>query len=773
MLPFTVDPQGETLEGRMRRRRMLQTALMICLMLLLLDSGPNNQQLRGGKGKGLHTETEPHTPPKVDESLVAELNAFYDALPPQDHYYAYNATGYYRGAWDSVATPPPESSGRRAADAAGLKLQSKGGRAALQLHMQSLAGVEAVSAIWGYLRFFDGLMSTPRDVLVAVQGVVFHQTGRLRLNAVEHPKATQNILLPVTAGGGGIHGNASASAIGGDGSGDASDGGPAADPGRRLLYELPATTIGTTTSLISPDLGADEAAWAMALDEYQEARRDGRGTIGVLADMAARRLYETAWGWGDTNSYPAEHEASWGGISGARRLEGVATTLGEAADGHDHVGADAGHAPGNGTASTIAAHKGIKIAMPTGYMGSSAATAAMTSRAGADCKMVITGDMWPRIARPDDEGLDAAAADAMRRAAATKLMLSARSKPCEVDFNLTVSMRRVDWKKASAKATNYSITMTLAAVLQIFALVRQLQYTNTQAAAARMSLVCIAMQGLMDALLCILHLLVCVTQQPLFAAFASVAFFKLITFCIFEMRYMVVIFQARQDQDSFRGGWVEIRRRLAALHARFYGVLMALLVFIYLLNIFAPAAVPFALLLGHSFWVPQIVSNVRRESRAPLCRTYLFTMSCTRLLLPLYLYGCPASMTMLFEARDASGEDGEGDNMVNATNLGFCVTLVLWVGAQTLMLLLQEKYGPTFFVPAFMLPPKYDYRKPIPEENFNEDGQATCVICICELNNLDNTMVAPCQHAFHADCLTRWMEERQECPVCRAPLPPP
>ena len=33
-------------------------------------------------------------------------------------------------------------------------------------------------------------------------------------------------------------------------------------------------------------------------------------------------------------------------------------------------------------------------------------------------------------------------------------------------------------------------------------------------------------------------------------------------------------------------------------------------------------------------------------------------------------------------------------------------------------------------------------------------------------------MNTPCNHKFHEECLTQWMEVKLECPTCRAALPP-
>lgn len=57
------------------------------------------------------------------------------------------------------------------------------------------------------------------------------------------------------------------------------------------------------------------------------------------------------------------------------------------------------------------------------------------------------------------------------------------------------------------------------------------------------------------------------------------------------------------------------------------------------------------------------------------------------------------------------------------------------------------------------------------------DCTVDCTICMCEVelppNHPPDYMVCPCDHLFHAECLRRWMDVKQECPTCRAPLPAP
>lgn len=48
-----------------------------------------------------------------------------------------------------------------------------------------------------------------------------------------------------------------------------------------------------------------------------------------------------------------------------------------------------------------------------------------------------------------------------------------------------------------------------------------------------------------------------------------------------------------------------------------------------------------------------------------------------------------------------------------------------------------------------------------------------CVICYNDIDIGDRMeyMIAPCNHIFHRECLTQWMDVKMECPVCRTNLP--
>mmetsp|Transcript_33515 Transcript_33515/g.107025 ORF Transcript_33515/g.107025 Transcript_33515/m.107025 type:complete len:920 (+) Transcript_33515:70-2829(+) len=277
---------------------------------------------------------------------------------------------------------------------------------------------------------------------------------------------------------------------------------------------------------------------------------------------------------------------------------------------------------------------------------------------------------------------------------------------CGVDgARVSATANRVDWDLAKRAALGYSLLMTSTCVVQIGLLFRQLHFSRTQAVAARVSLLCVAAQSLIDAVLCVANLLLCAVVQILFAAFAAVAFFELIIFCVVEMRYVVVVFQAHDPQRF----WMQAstRRQLAVLHAQFYFALFASLCAVYA----ARDDVRPVVLAAYAFWIPQIVRNARNEHSEPFHDAYLYGMAATRLVPPLYVYAYPYSLVSVIVKN-------------NKLRPGFCVLLVLFQAAQVAFLKAQQKLGPRFFVPRCFLPARYDYRRPLPPVTAAQGGGA-------------------------------------------------
>ena len=95
-------------------------------------------------------------------------------------------------------------------------------------------------------------------------------------------------------------------------------------------------------------------------------------------------------------------------------------------------------------------------------------------------------------------------------------------------------------------------------------------------------------------------------------------------------------------------------------------------------------------LLGYSFWIPQIVRNCVTEARQPLHPSYVIGMSVLRLVVPLYVWGYSRNFL----------HDLSPDAFTSLPNYRFCIVLSLWVAAQAGVLFAQQKWGAQFMVRA-------------------------------------------------------------------------
>lgn len=400
------------------------------------------------------------------------------------------------------------------------------------------------------------------------------------------------------------------------------------------------------------------------------------------------------------------------------------------------------------------------------------------------------------------------------QAVAMILSGSIHSPNCDFSSALNATAIRTDWESTTGKAINYSFYMMLTCLAQIVVLLRQLLHTQHQSSVARVSLVCIGWQAVLDALLCLTHIYLSLAMQPLFTAFASVAFFKLLIFCVIEMKYMAIIVQARNNANGGMTTADFLRRQIAMLHLRFYVALVgAFLAFFYAGQQYRTIY----MLALYSFWVPQIVQNVITEAKHPLHTYFIYGMSISRCVVPIYI----------FAVKDNFLKEVYPDS---PTDYFMVELLVIWIGLQTAILIAQGKYGARFMIPARFLPPKFNYHRKVPPSMIPEDAEQNsgkdrtpslgplttetadtckttgtrnrlkgnrskpepltttmtteaiapppsntldCVICCNAINhhNRKGYMLAPCDHIFHKDCLIQWMDVKMECPICRTELP--
>ncbi|CAE8637803.1 unnamed protein product [Polarella glacialis] len=332
---------------------------------------------------------------------------------------------------------------------------------------------------------------------------------------------------------------------------------------------------------------------------------------------------------------------------------------------------------------------------------------------------------------------------------------SAQMVSSECGLRLQMALHFVDLDNVGRKVFNYGVWISFLTMVQIRLVVMQMRYTEGGgASSAKLSALAIAAQALMDAYDSFLHL--SVSSSPIHISntynFAVVSMLKFSLFALLEVRYLLIIWRHRH-LSLFEEGWEVVRQELSRVYAWFYGALIGGLVFIF----YAMEYLDFIAIVMQAYWIPQIVHDVRHGSKNSFKLSFIISMSATRCLQFMYLWGCPEGVF-----------DGEiYPRLPGAPSYRLCAIVLLMQGLQVALMASQKRFGPRWFVQWRCLPHVYNYRRHDPEAS-----GAECVICMLELSEEDGcSRLTPCNHRFHESCLERWMDVKMECPTCRAPLP--
>lgn len=343
-------------------------------------------------------------------------------------------------------------------------------------------------------------------------------------------------------------------------------------------------------------------------------------------------------------------------------------------------------------------------------------------------------------------------------------------------MNITLQMETVQLLEYTRKTSRYSLLLTVITCLQILVTIGQTEHTRSHSNSTRVSAITIGHQAVLDAYMCLFHLTSGILIDPIFNTFATTAFFKFVLFGIFELRFVLSLWKAQNPP----GVDEDFRSLSTKVYTRFYACLLGGVFLAY--NFSSLISVLFVLL--YSFWVPQIIRNVWRDSQHSLSPKYVIVMTVTRMFVPAYLLGCPDNF---FKLRP------------NWTLLIVLLTVLL---AQMAFLLSQHYFGSRWFVPAMWLPAKFTYFQP--DAYTSGPADMDCAICMHALDpvaeehdvesagipvdspddvrarvarrrrqvtSLFEVMCTPCRHVYHTECLRQWMELKLECPSCRAQLP--
>ncbi|GAK64641.1 RING finger ubiquitin ligase [Moesziomyces antarcticus] len=256
--------------------------------------------------------------------------------------------------------------------------------------------------------------------------------------------------------------------------------------------------------------------------------------------------------------------------------------------------------------------------------------------------------------------------------------------------------------------------------------------------------------------------------------------------------------------------------------------------FLMMVAFFPLVTVAILLPIVYSFWVPQIWRNVERGTRKAILTRCVVGTTLARLFVPLYVLLCPANVLMAepsawgyvlgayvvvqmlvllgqdvlgphFFLRAAwvpehaaagweyhpavGGVDAEQGGGAEYGDCAICLAEIEDRAKPT-----RRPSGvATSWWPFGRRDGSYGYDRVAEAEEFEVDEEATTrrdeekqesgwawmarfkpdvgAAGALRRRRMD-VMVAPCQHAFHTECLERWLTIKNECPSCRSMLPP-
>ncbi|CAE6462228.1 unnamed protein product [Rhizoctonia solani] len=363
------------------------------------------------------------------------------------------------------------------------------------------------------------------------------------------------------------------------------------------------------------------------------------------------------------------------------------------------------------------------------------------------------------------------------------------------------------------KATLYSFVASICYFVILKLIVRQMETSRTPSSIAKISRWTFALQAIADAYSFVGHVTVgIVSESRSSLSIIAPGFLAATLFLVFEVRFSMLIHQIQGPEDAVMRapitpapnaaptsdeaetplladqptvtptppqtnappGWMVRIRRIAEAARSFVDNMtdpdskfwiMILFAFLFLVQItVSPRLVLYAIGALYSFWVPQIIRNVKRGTRKALQKRYVIGTTLCRLFFPLYIFLCPG-------------------NVLFAERQPWIWLVAGWALLQCTVLVGQEYLGPSFFLPKGLVEIElYDWHPPIarPDAEAPNRSLGDCAICMDDilLDSPDANggakegasllagvgmgpkcvyAIAPCQHMFHTKCLEQWL----------------
>ncbi|KAH9479483.1 DSC E3 ubiquitin ligase complex subunit 1 [Psilocybe cubensis] len=398
------------------------------------------------------------------------------------------------------------------------------------------------------------------------------------------------------------------------------------------------------------------------------------------------------------------------------------------------------------------------------------------------------------------------------------------SKECGVLYEIT-NTEGLRSRTFFRKVTTYAGTTAIAYLIMLILFSRQADQSSTPSGISRVSCYAFEIQPLMDLISFAGHITFAILSEGR-SSFSLIApAFLALVVSIYEAQFAILVHSIQRPEDYVRPPFIPAavaaffspapagqtqNNRPASFLAFFVNHvrtdtqtkiwLMSFICWAVIVRvILSPTLSKIFLVLTYStIWMAQIWRSASRGRSSGLSKEYILGTTACRLYLALYFLGCPK-------------------NVLEVETRSWIWPLAVFVVLQATVVILQDTFGPTFFLSQKYANAKiHDYHPyiPLPDSESPEKSLGDCAICMDSIiiaatppkrpKYLDgrhsesdsteesasgsvfsfirrgvgankarkNYSLAPCSHLFHTECLERWLAIKNICPQCRRPLPP-
>ena len=335
--------------------------------------------------------------------------------------------------------------------------------------------------------------------------------------------------------------------------------------------------------------------------------------------------------------------------------------------------------------------------------------------------------------------------------------------------------------KYSSQVLNYSIILSLlGAVHMLYGFKFVLKINNNSQIGINVDFITIFLQIIWDNIIGGMHLTFAYETQEYLYEFTIPS----IIYFLFSLIIHVKILETSWKQHNAELYYNDIRLFKKKLLR--FTIKLFIAVFIFTEGVIMYYASPLVnCLLFVSTWVFQIIHSARNASKPPMSNSYIITFTICKLFIMCYV---KAYANNIFSIKPSYG---------NVALVG-CVMVV-----EVLVLNVQMVLGGSVVVPSCLKKKPFDYY--VKYEDVEGKG-LECAICLDKFeggivqmikgddyddnkkdkkkgwmerliirfkrkNKESAYMRTPCNHYYHASCLLKWCEEKNECPICRNRLP--